>query len=674
MVEVMGSGLDASMFNIKAQSMDIVFDPGAQQQVLSFKFALTVALPQLLQQVVAAQQSSGTPAGLRGAAPSAMANIATVRDAPSPPNLQPPAPAPTLEDARMLPKDALSSGGVPAAGTGRDVSELHGPEPPSAFGRANAPGLGVQGPSPLQAGLLSPAQNSPSALLSQHDALSLGVSRSSPASASTTNVMSLNLQLMDAVRENKVQEARLALQSRADVNYADPSCKTPLHIALEAGGNIDSVNLLMQAQSNVNAGGVRGTTPLHYAIQQYLSLPPLVIRMLLSARADLSIADGWRATPLDSAKMIAMRSVNPAGAPPDSAARVRQLLNEVTEQPTVAVNVMEGGEVRSALFADLENDKIVFHTESSLCVYSLKQRRTIFVKKLRQSRVTSHVQHVSVNPVLGTIAVCLEMADADGSAVQNVSIIWPTGQLQEEEPLKLSINVTLPEGHRQHLPSCVILSRTQGPQMLLSRLCDGQVYCWRLNSGRSQLVSEVKLMSRAGLVATSDNGCWIAAVNLESLEPEVRVWSYIMPNGMLQNPRQVATVSRRPMSMAIASNGTEGNSPCLLAIVEATPAGQPQSPIEILMIGSDGASESVYRVRVPSPCFSLNFCYGSFTHLLSGHTDGRIGVYNLPRQQSSMSHDSQGTRSISISTDWTLLTSTEANYFRVFKVPSPEPS
>lgn len=509
-------------------------------------------------------------------------------------------------------------------------------------------------------------------------------SQSSAPTAQNQEV--LNLQLVSALRENNVAEARLALQAKADVNYAEasPSCKTPLHIALEAGGNIDAVYLLLQAQSNVNAcvrGVAQGATPLHYAIQQYLNLPPLVIRMLLSARADLKLADGWGATPLDSAKMIAMRSCKNtgSGASADSAARVRQLLNEVTEQPTVAVGVMEGGEVRSAIFADQENDKIVFHTESSLCVYSMKQRRTIYVKKLRQSRVSSMVQHVSVNPTRGTIAVCLDIveAEAQGQAVQNVSIIWPTGQLQEEEPLKLSIHVSLPEGQKADaLPSCVILSRTPGPQMLLSRLCDGQVYCWRLNAARSQLISEVKLMEKAGLVATSDSGCWIAAVNEDggSSDGQIDVWSYYENNGLLQNPRQVTTVKKRPQCIAIASNGNEGRSPCLLAIAEHTPAGAAQAPIEILMIGADGTQESVYRLRVTSPCYSLAFCYGTYTQLLSGHVDGRVVIYDLPRGTSAMSHDSQGTRSISISTDSTLLASAEANYFRVFKVPQQEAS
>jgi len=110
-------------------------------------------------------------------------------------------------------------------------------------------------------------------------------------------------------------------------------------------------------------------------------------------------------------------------------------------------------------------DRVVFHSESSLCVYSLSQSRTVFVKKLRQKRVESKVRHVSVNPALGTIAVCLEITEGP-NAIQNVSIIWPTGQLQEEEPLKLSIHVSLPEEPDRDpevLPSCAILSRTTGP-------------------------------------------------------------------------------------------------------------------------------------------------------------------------------------------------------------------
>jgi len=643
MADVIGQGLDAAMFDIKAHSMDVCFDQGSQQQVLSFKFALTVALPQLLQHVVEIQRGSMGATSAPVSLPSAAVRA-----------------TPELSTTVAVPGEA-SGGGK------RNVAELS---------TSSAAGANAAGPGHFQPGLHSPVSPTQVAVRGDSSRPTSKGSLPSPGPSLSpgqpSNLPTLNLQLLSALRANNNSEARLALLAMADVNSVESprSGKTPLHIALEAGGNVDAVNLLLQANANVNGvrGASRGMTPLHYSIQQYLNLPPLVIRMLLSARADLKQADGWGTTPLDSAKMIARQSLSRESATPESAARVRQLLNEVTEQPTVAVGVMEGGDsVRSAQFADMENNKIVFHTDSSLCVYSLKQRRTIFVKKLRQSPVASQVQHVSVNPALGTIAVCLEIAE--GAAVQNVSIIWPTGQLQEEEPLKLSIHVSLPEGPEPDaLPSCAILSRTQGPQMLLSRLCDGQVYCWRLNAARSQLVSEVKLMSKAGLLAASDNGMWIAAVSLEGAEREIRVFAHTGTT-----PRPVTSLLKRPVCMSIASNGSEAQSPCLLAVTEAT-ADQPQLPIEIFMIGADGTSETVYRVRVACPCYSLNFCYGTCTHLLSGHTDGRIVVYDLPRQTSSMSHDSQGVRSISISTDWQLISSTEANYFRVFKVPAPEAS
>eukprot|EP00446_Apocalathium_sp_SHHI-4_P077840 CAMPEP_0177544258 /NCGR_PEP_ID=MMETSP0369-20130122/61885_1 /TAXON_ID=447022 ORGANISM="Scrippsiella hangoei-like, Strain SHHI-4" /NCGR_SAMPLE_ID=MMETSP0369 /ASSEMBLY_ACC=CAM_ASM_000364 /LENGTH=54 /DNA_ID=CAMNT_0019028265 /DNA_START=134 /DNA_END=294 /DNA_ORIENTATION=+ len=45
-----------AMCDVKVQGMDVCFDPHTQQQSLSFKFALHVSLPQLLQQLLEFQR------------------------------------------------------------------------------------------------------------------------------------------------------------------------------------------------------------------------------------------------------------------------------------------------------------------------------------------------------------------------------------------------------------------------------------------------------------------------------------------------------------------------------------------------------------------------------------------------------------------------------------------
>merc|ERR1719433_2587813 len=110
---------------------------------------------------------------------------------------------------------------------------------------------------------------------------------------SPTSNMALNNALLEALRSDNLLQARQLLQQQADVNFVEaaPTTRTPLLHVLEVGGKLDSVNLLLKARANVNAVMSRGKTPLHLAIQQYLSLPPLVIRMLLCHKADLSTPD-----------------------------------------------------------------------------------------------------------------------------------------------------------------------------------------------------------------------------------------------------------------------------------------------------------------------------------------------------------------------------------------------
>merc|ERR1711972_582921 len=116
-------------------------------------------------------------------------------------------------------------------------------------------------------------------------------------------------------------------------------------------------------------------------------------------------------------------------------------------------------------------------------------------------------------------------------------------------PLKLSMRVGR-GGDGQPpadatLPAFVLLSRCRGPQMLLSRSGDGQVYCWRLNDARSQLVSEEKLLTRGGLIAASASGFWIAVVNMETDagEGQVDIWTYESTGGEFQQtPKMVLSL------------------------------------------------------------------------------------------------------------------------------------
>eukprot|EP00927_Polykrikos_kofoidii_P067570 TRINITY_DN63012_c0_g1_i1.p1 TRINITY_DN63012_c0_g1~~TRINITY_DN63012_c0_g1_i1.p1 ORF type:complete len:496 (+),score=76.82 TRINITY_DN63012_c0_g1_i1:3-1490(+) len=477
-----------------------------------------------------------------------------------------------------------------------------------------------------------------------------------------------SLQLIEALRENNPANVLQAIKMKADVNFVEAGTRRRglLHFALECGGNVDSVSHLLNAQADVNSTMGLGKTPLHIAVQQYLTLPFAVLRMLVCAKADFSIPDSRGVTPLDGAKMIAMKAAQAGSnkAEPRQSTMLRLLLNEISERPTVALQVQDCWEVRGAEFADMENDKIVFYTESTFGLYSLAQKRTIFTKRLRQSQVQSSVILASVNPELGTIAVCLEIKSTASLAdqVQNVILVWPNGQLQYEEPLKLSIKVGTNEDRRQSdaLPACVILSRTKGTQTLVCRLADRQVFRWCLNSARSQLVGETKLTGSGGVLAADDDGCWIAVAKTDA--DEIEVWH------VRDDPSTISIctyVKKRPSVMAVGRLQRDG---AYLALsVDMGTSGQ-VAPVEVMHISISGEVKNIYRLALGYSCRSLAFCHRAHDRIVGSDSDGIVILSHLPEGKLHMCHDSPGMRCVSASPDRTLAISAEANHFRVFKL------
>lgn len=93
---------------------------------------------------------------------------------------------------------------------------------------------------------------------------------------------------------------------------------------------------------------------------------------------------------------------------------------------------------------------VAFYTESVVGLFSVDQGRICLKQKLSQQRVQSVVRHMAVNPTHGAIAVFVEVSNPSGasrSQFQNLIIVWPTGQLQEEDrscaPPKLGPPVTV---------------------------------------------------------------------------------------------------------------------------------------------------------------------------------------------------------------------------------------
>jgi len=274
--------------------------------------------------------------------------------------------------------------------------------------------------------------------------------------------------------------------------------------------------------------------------------------------------------------------------------------------------------------------------------------------------------------------VLIEVSNTTGASASQFTyliIIWPSGQLQEEEPLKISIDagVALDDS----LPPTIVGSMSKAPLALLGRLCGGKVLCWHFNNACSQLVSERHLGDQAGLVAMSSDGCWVVvASSLSGGGSQLEVWTF---NGHGKCDR-IAVLSRRPQAMAIiqqrsaqqiahldaCEQGHWLSSTAWIALCEES-AGCPESFVEVLLLHADGSWASAYRVRTESPCRSLMFCHESSTFLLSAHLDGTVILSDLKSGQFRMSHDDVSLRSARASADCSLLITTGANSFRIFR-------
>ncbi|MCM8531030.1 MAG: ankyrin repeat domain-containing protein [Lentisphaeraceae bacterium] len=69
------------------------------------------------------------------------------------------------------------------------------------------------------------------------------------------------IELIKAVKDERMQEIFKLISAGADVNEADDFGKSPLHYAL----NVQVVKLLISSGAEVNAKDKHGKTPLDYA-------------------------------------------------------------------------------------------------------------------------------------------------------------------------------------------------------------------------------------------------------------------------------------------------------------------------------------------------------------------------------------------------------------------------
>lgn len=468
--------------------------------------------------------------------------------------------------------------------------------------------------------------------------------------------------IIQAVRSGSVTAVRKEIRHGINVQRSLAGGGNLLHTAIEAGGCLDMVSLLLQGKCNVNAPSRDSKTPLHLAVSQLSLESPSVARLLLCARANLCAPDSSQETPLQLVQLAAKQTNSMS---PRSGAGLRQLLDEVSGGPTLAVVPIENEKVLGVCFADLSCDKVLFHTETSIGLYSMSQSRIVVKQQLSHLRVQAQVRSMAVSPVSGTVAVFLDIAKGavEQGAIQNLVIVWPTGQLLDEEPLKLSIEASQPADHSMPAsPPCLLCGSSSGPPTIMARISSGKVLVWKMNSSYAQIATETQLTTQGRLVAMSSDGRWMAVEEAKNGTHTIEVWSSDEHTGAEKSLlRTICSVQRRPESMAI-SGLSPASGQCCLALADEI------SFVDVLSIKVDGTISTAYRVRTQTPCKFLSFSRQSPELLMGGHSDGVVTVYNLPQGKHCRSHDDLDLCSAALAPNNRIIVTSAKNYFRVFKV------
>lgn len=476
--------------------------------------------------------------------------------------------------------------------------------------------------------------------------------------------------LFDVITKGDVAEVQSVIENHVDVNCAmmKPYTKTPLHHALEVSGNVEIINALLQAGADINLRAHRGKTPFHFAIQQYMTIPPLVLRLLIHKKADFSVADAHGVTPLDSVRMIGVQLGTDGNVLSDPVrACARQLLNEVTENPTCAIGIIDAQAVKGVFFCDVSQDKLLFYTNTFCGFYDVKCGRIGYIKKLKQRN--SFVEHVAINQDTGTIAVCV-VDIVSSTEVKNMIIVWGNGQLQDEQPLVLTTNLTVSSTAAQILPPRLKCSQGKTRLIIHCRLSDGQICCWCFNAMRSQLEQEEKLPTTNAYFTSSSDGRWLAVQGADpSRSATMRIYRL---SGRLE---LVCDFGTRPTTtFAIIQRSVGGDKNCLIAMVDSFLGGRQGRPplVSVFSVTINGLVSNLYSLQMPSPVTSLSFC-NSDAHLLSLLDDGSAILINLADSKVCKAYDKfpNDFSNVDISNDRKRLLFSEGNHFRIHRLPEP---
>ncbi|WP_054849042.1 ankyrin repeat domain-containing protein [Vulcanisaeta sp. JCM 14467] len=165
----------------------------------------------------------------------------------------------------------------------------------------------------------------------------------SPQPSQPPPTISLDQQLLDAVKNGDLSKVIDLIKAGANVNVKDPTYgMTPLHYAV-LGNRLDIVKYLIENGADINARDNTGKTPLHFAAKNgYLD----IVKYLIENKADINVKDNIGKTPLDYAeenghKNVAnyLRKIMKKQAPPQQRAASHDLAQDLLTVVSIAFSV-----------------------------------------------------------------------------------------------------------------------------------------------------------------------------------------------------------------------------------------------------------------------------------------------------------------------------------------------
>eukprot|EP00928_Gymnodinium_smaydae_P071766 TRINITY_DN55259_c0_g1_i1.p1 TRINITY_DN55259_c0_g1~~TRINITY_DN55259_c0_g1_i1.p1 ORF type:complete len:651 (+),score=126.52 TRINITY_DN55259_c0_g1_i1:90-2042(+) len=638
-------------FVAAAQGMSLVVDPSTKKKHVQFSVSISAPLDEFLHELQALQKGETSSTGSqRGMAPNRTKGIREICDSAGAPPGASRSPAALEKTAAEKTPGALDNGSPQHTGEAKVTTRI-----PPGFGPPPAPGqttLGSQRSGPAAAS----ANRSSGGHLAVPPA---------PAQAQGVADAALLDRLHASINAGKLEEVYASLSSVSELDLEGllgaPESSGLLHRVLLRDGSIEMLSLLLASKCDPNASDAVGTTPLHVAVGRHAQLPLVYLQLLLSHSADPSQANKKGVTPITSARDLAAVDRS-----------AMQLHAELTERPTLAVCVVGGAVGLNAKFGNNSGDTVIFYDQSVVGSFDVATSKTVSKMELSSSddRQGGTVASVAVNPSTGLIAV-LVLKGKSANDMLSLVIVWRSGALDSEEPLKMScVDKFSGTAMAQVTPTLLSTTTAFSPSRLVAQLPNGTVVHWRLNDTCSQVEQEDVLGRCSGPVDVSWDGVWMAMLETpphadmgSEATCDVSAW---MCDSALGRFRRIAALERRPKyhTVRVSSDRQDGSG----VLVLLPGVGAAGAVAEVFTVSMNGAVETKCSVSFEAPCRSLTFTGDSADTIAVGLENGQLAVYDLVRGRKRVYRDPQPLKDMCLSLDGRRLLTIADKYVKVVKV------